>query len=33
MVQILGCKSAEIETILGYTLGDEVIHRNNMVIL
>jgi glutamate 5-kinase len=33
MVQILRCKSAEIEAILGYTLGDEVIHRNNMVIL
>ena len=33
LVQLLGCKTAEIETILGYTLGDEIIHRNNMVLL
>ncbi len=31
--QICGKHSAEIETILGYTLGDEVIHRNNMILL
>lgn len=28
-----GRQSAEIEDILGYTYGDEVIHRNNMVVL
>jgi glutamate 5-kinase len=32
-LQLLGCKTAEIEIILGYTLGDEIIHRNNMVLL
>ena len=26
-------QSAEIETILGYTFGDEVIHRNNLLLL
>jgi glutamate 5-kinase len=26
-------QSSEIESILGYTLGDEVIHRNNMFLL
>jgi glutamate 5-kinase len=26
-------QSSEIETILGYTFGDEVIHRNNLLIL
>jgi glutamate 5-kinase len=30
---ICGHQSAEIETILGYTLGDEVIHHNNMILL
>ena len=28
-----GKKSEEIETLLGYTFGDEIIHRNNLVIL
>jgi glutamate 5-kinase len=28
-----GHKSNEIEAILGFTFGDEVIHRNNMVLL
>jgi glutamate 5-kinase len=28
-----GHQSAEIETLLGYTFGDEVIHHNNMVLL
>jgi glutamate 5-kinase len=28
-----GHKSAEIEHLLGYTQGDEVIHRNNMIFL
>ncbi len=26
-------QSTEIETILGYTYGDEVIHRNNLILL
>jgi glutamate 5-kinase len=30
---ILGKKSAEIEPALGYTLGDEVIHRSNLFLL
>ncbi|HMD89769.1 MAG TPA: glutamate 5-kinase [Anaerolineaceae bacterium] len=28
-----GRQSAEIERLLGYTFGDEVIHRNNMLLL
>ncbi len=31
--QILGHKSAEIEQILGYRYGDEIIHRDNLVVL
>jgi glutamate 5-kinase len=31
--KILGHKSAEIETILGYRYGDEIIHRDNLVML
>ena len=31
--RIQGRQSAEIETILGFAYGDEVIHRNNMVLL
>ncbi len=31
--RIAGCHSHEIEGKLGYTYGDEVIHRNNMVLL
>ena len=31
--RLCGHQSAEIETLLGYTLGDEVIHRNYMVLL
>ena len=31
--QICGRKSTEIESILGYTFGEEVIHRDNMVML
>jgi glutamate 5-kinase len=31
--RIKGCRSAEIPKILGYHLGDEVIHRNNVVML
>jgi glutamate 5-kinase len=31
--KIKGCKTAEIETILGYTGYAEVIHRDNLVVL
>ncbi len=31
--KIMGRRSVEIETLLGYTYGDEVIHHNNMTIL
>ena len=31
--QIKGQRSTEIETILGYAFGDEVIHHNNMTLL
>ncbi len=31
--RIKGCRSAEIGQILGYNFGDEVIHRNNVVML
>ncbi len=31
--KILGCKSCDIEKILGYRYGDEIIHRDNLVIL
>ncbi|MGA7828335.1 MAG: glutamate 5-kinase [Geobacteraceae bacterium] len=31
--KILGCKSSNIESILGYRYGDEIIHRDNLVIL
>jgi glutamate 5-kinase len=33
IAQILGHKSGEIEEILGYYYGDEVIHRDNLVIV
>jgi glutamate 5-kinase len=33
LVSIIGRKSNEIETILGYNYGDEVVHHDNMVIL
>ena len=31
--RIKGCRSAQITPILGYNFGDEVIHRNNVVML
>jgi glutamate 5-kinase len=31
--RIKGCRSAQITQILGYHFGDEVIHRNNVVML
>jgi glutamate 5-kinase len=33
LAQIVRCSSDEIETILGYHFGDEVIHHNDLVIL
>jgi glutamate 5-kinase len=33
LVRICGRRSVEIEAILGYTYGDEVIHRNDLVLL
>ncbi len=32
LLQIMGKKSHEIESILGYKYGDEVIHRDNLVL-
>jgi glutamate 5-kinase len=31
--RIHGCQSAQIESVLGFAYGDEIIHRNNMVLL
>jgi glutamate 5-kinase len=31
--KVLGRKSGEIEEILGYRYGDEIIHRDNLVVL
>jgi len=33
LAQLCGRQSTEIESILGYTSGAEVIHRNNMILL
>jgi glutamate 5-kinase len=33
LARIRGCHSSEIESILGYTYNEEVIHRNNLVLL
>ncbi len=33
LAQLCGRQSAEIETVLGYTFGDEVIYRSNMILL
>jgi glutamate 5-kinase len=33
LFKILGHRSADIEEILGYRYGDEVIHRDNLVVL
>ena len=32
-VRLVGCKSTEIERILGYHYGDVIIHRDNLVLL
>lgn len=31
--RIKGCKSSKIASVLGYHYGDEVVHRNNLVVL
>ena len=31
--KLLGVKTDQIEQVLGYTYGDEIIHRDNMVLL
>ncbi len=33
LARIVRCPSEEIESILGYHFGDEVIHRNDLVLL
>ncbi len=33
LVRIVGCPSDAIESVLGYHFGDEVIHRNDLVLL
>lgn len=33
LAQLCGRQTSEIETLLGYTFGDEIIHHNNMVLL
>ena len=33
LLDIKGCRSDRIEEILGHQFGDEVVHRNNMVVL
>jgi len=33
LAQLCGRQSADIEGILGYTFGDEAIHRNNMILI
>jgi glutamate 5-kinase len=33
LVRIVRCPSDDIESILGYHFGDEVIHHNDMVLL
>jgi glutamate 5-kinase len=31
--KLLGKQTTEIEAVLGYTAGDEVIHHNNLILL
>jgi glutamate 5-kinase len=33
LLQITGHRSEEIEEILGFTEGDEIVHHNNMLLL
>ena len=32
LLRIIGRKTSEIETILGYKYGDEIVHRDNLVV-
>ncbi|MBW2186258.1 MAG: glutamate 5-kinase [Deltaproteobacteria bacterium] len=32
LLQIMGKKTSEIETVLGYKYGDEIVHRDNLVL-
>ena len=32
-IRLIGCKSSEIEELLGYHYGDVIIHRDNLVLL
>jgi glutamate 5-kinase len=32
ILRICGLKSEEIKRVLGYTFGDEVVHRDDMVV-
>jgi len=32
-VKLIGCNSSQIEEILGYRYGDEIVHRDNLVLL
>jgi glutamate 5-kinase len=31
--KLTGRKSSEIETLLGYTFGDELVHKDDLVLL
>jgi glutamate 5-kinase len=33
MQQLIGAKSAQIATILGYDYGAEAVHRDNLVLV
>ena len=33
LLKLCGKKSTEIESVLGYTFGEEAIHRDHMVLL
>lgn len=33
IARLIGVRSSQIETLLGYSYGDAVIHRNNMIVL
>lgn len=33
LAKIQGCKSSDVEAVLGYKLADEVIHRDNLVLM
>ncbi|RUA35456.1 glutamate 5-kinase, partial [Xylella fastidiosa subsp. fastidiosa] len=31
--RIAGCHSRDIQTLLGYTYGDTIVHRDDLVLL